>query len=115
MSRDRTTPEVIVAITEAFDGANVERLGALIAAAVALRPTRLVVDLHHCPSIDAGAIVVLLQVHRQLVCADGWLTLRGPVSRVRRMLALARVDHVLDIEPAPGEAHFDGDVLAEAR
>ena len=58
----------------------------------------LVIDLRHSPAIDATVIVMLLQVHRELVCADGHLLVRGAVTRVRRMLALARVDHVLDVE-----------------
>jgi hypothetical protein len=33
-----------------------------------------------------------------MVCADGRLLVRGAAPRVRRMLGLARVDRVLDIE-----------------
>lgn len=43
-------------------------------------PALLVIDLRHSPAIDASAIVMLLQVHRELVCADGHLLMRGAVS-----------------------------------
>jgi anti-anti-sigma regulatory factor len=63
-----------------------------------LHPARLVVDLRSCPRIDAAAIVMLLQAHRRLVCVDAQLILRDPVPRVGRMLSLAHVDRVFDIE-----------------
>ncbi len=85
-------------VTEALDGAAVDRWRLRLAEAAALRPARLVVDLRRSPRIDAAAIAVLLQVHREMMRADGRLTLRAPVDRVRRMLGLARVDHVLEVE-----------------
>lgn len=93
-------PDTVVVVTEAFEGPSVERWGRSIADAVALRPGRLVVDLRQSPRVDAAAITVLLQAHRAMVGADGRLTLRDPGSRVRRMLSLARVDQVFDIEAA---------------
>ena len=95
---EHTIPETTVVVTEALDGDAVERWGRLIGEAVALRPGRLTVDLRHSPHIDAAAIVMLLQTHRAMVCADGRLTLRDPADRVRRMLGLARVDQVLEVE-----------------
>jgi anti-anti-sigma factor len=92
--------ETTVVVTEAFDGAAVERWRARLAEAAALHPARLVVDLRRSPRIDAAAIVVLLQLHREMMRIDGRLTLRGPVARVRRTLGLARVDHVLEVEEA---------------
>jgi anti-anti-sigma factor len=93
-----TVPEATVIVTEALDGPAVDRWRALFAQAAALRPARLVVDLRQSPRMDAAAIVVLLQLHREMLRADGQLTLRAPVERVRRMLGLARVDHVLEVE-----------------
>jgi anti-anti-sigma factor len=93
-------PETVVVVTEAFAGPSVERWGRSIADAVALRPRRLVVDLRQSPGVDAAAIAVLLQAHRALVGADGRLTLRDPGSRVRRMLRLARVERVFEIDEA---------------
>jgi anti-anti-sigma factor len=92
--------ETTVVVTEAFDGAAVDRWRARLDAAAALRPARLVVDLRRSPRIDAAAIGVLLSVHRQMLRADGRLLLRAPVDRVRRVLGLARVDHVLEVEEA---------------
>ena len=95
---EHTIPETTVVVTEALEGSAVERWGDLIAAAAALKPRLLVVDLCGSPTIDASAIVMLLQTHRTMVCADGRMVLRGPARRVRRMLGLARVDRVLEIE-----------------
>ena len=95
---EHTIPETTVVVTEPLEGSAVDRWARLIRDAAALRPDRLVVDLQGSPSIDASAIVVLLQVHRDMVRADGRLQLRGAAARVRRMLSLARVDQVLDVE-----------------
>ena len=115
MTMQRGPGEVVVVVTEALDGPAVGRYSALITEAVELRPDRLIVDLCRCPSMDAAAIVLLLQVHRRLVCADRQLTLRGPVPRVRRMLSLARVDHVLDVQPWTGETRPDSVVSESTR
>jgi anti-anti-sigma factor len=94
------TAEAVVVVTESFAGAAGERWGRVITAAAARRPERLVVDLGESPRIDAAAIGVLLSAHRTMVTADGRLTLRNPGGRVRRMLSLARVDQVFDVEGA---------------
>jgi anti-anti-sigma factor len=94
---------VTVIITGALEGPALDGWRRLIGDAVAMRPSRLVLDLVETPSIDAAAIVLLLQVHRELVVADAQLVLRGPVPRVRRMLSLAHVDRVFDIEAASGD------------
>jgi anti-anti-sigma factor len=91
--------ETTVVVTEALDGAAVDRWRPRLAEAAAEKPDRLIVDLRRSPRIDAAAIVVLLQLHRDLMRADGRLTLRAPAG-VRRMLGLARVDHVLEVEEA---------------
>jgi anti-anti-sigma factor len=93
-----TIPEAVVVVTEAFEGGNAGRWGGLIAQAVELAPRRLVVDLSASPVIDAAAIAILLRAHRAMVHAGGGLTLRGPAMRVRRILRLARLDQVFDIE-----------------
>lgn len=91
-------PEIVVVVTEALDGPSTPRWGSLLAEAVEVHPLRVVVDLTHCPSLDAAAVVHLLQAHRTLMRSDGRLLLRRPPERVRRILELARVGHVLDIE-----------------
>lgn len=92
--------ETTVVVTEALAGATVDRWRAEFRDAAARRPARLVLDLRHSPRIDAAAIVMLVQLHREMIRADARLTLRAPVARVRRMLGLARVDHVLEVEEA---------------
>jgi anti-anti-sigma factor len=97
-------PETVVVITGPFEGAGVERWGNLIAEAVAIGPERLIVDLAGSPTMDAGAIVVLLGAHRTMMRIGGHLTLRNPNGRVRRVLKLARVDQVFDIVGQPATA-----------
>ncbi|GAA3919363.1 hypothetical protein Aau02nite_29180 [Amorphoplanes auranticolor] len=87
-------------VTEALAGATVERWQSRLRDAAAGRPARLIVDLRHSPRMDAAAIVLLLQLHRELIRADARLTLRAPVAQVRRMPGPARVDHVLEVEEA---------------
>ncbi len=91
-------PEAVVVVTEAFEGVTVDRWGRLITQAVELAPSRLIVDLRASPVMDAAAIGVLLRAHRAMTHAGGRLTLRGPASRVRRILRLARLDQVFDVE-----------------
>ena len=93
-----TTPMVEVVITEELDAASVPRVAGLLQDAVALHPAHLLVDLARCPFVDATAISMLLDVHRQVWSAGGRLTLRAPSPRVRRTLQLARVDHVLHMQ-----------------
>lgn len=97
---DAAIPEAVVVVTGAFEGAAVARWGELIAEAVTLGVQRLVVDLHRSTGLDAGGIVVLLDAHRDMVRSGGRLTLRNPSGRVRRVLRLARVERVFDIEKA---------------
>lgn len=98
-------PEAVVAVNGAFEGASVEQWHRRLADAVAAGPRRLVVDLTRTPSLDAAAIVVLLEAHRAMVRSGGRLVLRRPGARVRRMLQLARVDRVFDVADAePPEA-----------
>ena len=99
-----TPPEIVIVVTEALDGPAVARWGPLITDAAAMAPARLVIDLTASPRIDAAAIVLLLQVHRRQVCVDGRLILRGPVPLVRRMLSLARIDRVFDIDDTGAQA-----------
>lgn len=91
-------PEIVVIVTEALEGPAVPRWGSLLAEAAEVRPLRVVVDLTHCPSLDAAAVVHLLQAHRTLMRMDGRLLLRRPPEKVLRILRLARVDHVLEVE-----------------
>jgi anti-anti-sigma factor len=91
-------PEVVVEIIGPFEAATVQRWGRRIADAVASRPVRLIIDLRRTQRVDAAAITVLLQTHRATMHTGGRLVLRGPAEPVRRILRLARVDQVFDIE-----------------
>lgn len=94
-----------IAVAEPLKGRAVERWHRIARAAMAQRPPRLVLDLSDTPSVDETALVMLLQVHHAMLRADGRLILRAPQPRVRRMLALGRIDHVLDIEQGDADHH----------
>jgi anti-anti-sigma factor len=95
---DGAISETVVVVTEALEGPAVERWGRLIAEAMEMHPQRLVVDMQDSPLVDAAAIAVLLCAHRAMVHTGGRLILRRPVSRVRRILQIARLDQVFDVE-----------------
>ena len=100
-TRVGTTALVEVVVTEELDVQAAPSLRALLDNALALRPEQLVVDLTDCPFVDAATVSVFLDVHRQAWRAGGRLVLRSPSARLRRILHLARVDHVLYMTPAP--------------
>jgi anti-anti-sigma factor len=91
-------PETVVIVTEALEGAAVERWARLIADAMALHPASLIIDLRACPLLDAGALAALLRAHRTTVAEGGRLVLRAPRDRVRRTLRLARLDQVFEVD-----------------
>ncbi|WP_130401801.1 STAS domain-containing protein [Micromonospora violae] len=91
-----TLPLVEVRITE-FDLTCLPATGAVFDRLLALHPARVVVDLSGCRHIDAAAIGLLLDVHRQLARSDGVLTVRDPNPRIRRILHTARLDQILPV------------------
>ncbi|HET6530081.1 MAG TPA: STAS domain-containing protein [Actinoplanes sp.] len=91
-------PETIVVVTEPLEGEALPRWEPLIRDAAALHPGRLVIDLRESPRIDPAAVVLLLQVHREVICAGGDLRLRAPAPAVREMLSVSRADQVLEID-----------------
>ncbi|WP_341715853.1 STAS domain-containing protein [Micromonospora sp. FIMYZ51] len=91
-----TVPLVEVAITE-FDLACLPETGAVFDRLLALRPTQVVIDLSGCRHIDAAAIGLLLDVHRQMVREGGVLALRNPNPRIARILQAARLDQILPV------------------
>jgi anti-anti-sigma factor len=95
-------PETIVVVTDPLEGDALPRWEMLIRDAAALHPERLVIDLRESPRIDPAAVVLLLQVHREVVCAGGELTLRAPAPDVREMLRVTRADQVLEIDAVAG-------------
>jgi anti-anti-sigma regulatory factor len=97
-----SVPLVEVRITGALEAARLSITGGVLDTALRLRPACVVVDLAECSGIDAAAIDMLLEVHRELSRAGSQLTLRAPTPRLRRILGIARVDHVLHTVPGPG-------------
>jgi anti-anti-sigma factor len=97
-SRD-AVPVVELCIVGRLDVKCLPAVRAAMYAAVDLRPDVLVIDLAGCCGIDAAAIALLLDVHRDLLRAGSALTLRAPSPRLRRILAIARVANVLHIIP----------------
>ena len=91
------TPLIEVVITEPLDSGAAGRLRRLLAEALDLGPERVVVDLSDCPFVDAAAVSVLLDAHREAWRSGGRLTLRGPSPRLRRLFELAHVNDVFDI------------------
>ena len=91
------TPLIEVVVTEPLDSAAAGRLRRLLAEALDLRPERVVVDLGDCPFVEAAAVNVLLDAHREAWRSGGRLTLRGPSPRLRRLFELAHVNDVFDI------------------
>ncbi len=66
--------------------------------ALSLGPRRLVVDFAACRYLDAQAILVLLEAHRAMWRREGRLVLRHCSSATTRLLALAGVLNVFEIE-----------------
>ncbi|MBT8227859.1 MAG: STAS domain-containing protein [Dactylosporangium sp.] len=99
------TPRVIeVVVSDELDRAVVPQIGGLLDDALALRPEEIVVDLTACSLIDAAGVTLLLNTHRQAWRAGGRLVLRSPSPHVQRILEVARVAHVLNIDPDPDSA-----------
>lgn len=90
-----------LAVTGRLDRAAVPRIEMMFDAALRRRPDRLVLDVAHCDYVDATGIVFLIDLHRRSQRAGGILELWGPSARLRRLLEIARVHHVLQIKPRP--------------
>jgi anti-anti-sigma factor len=91
------TPLIEVVITERLDSHAARRLRRMLFESLELRPERLVVDLTDCPFVDAAAVHVLLDAHREAWRVGGRLTLRSPSPRLTRLLELAHARDVFDI------------------
>jgi len=95
------TVEVIV--DEELDISTLPRLRERLEDALSVSPARLVLDLSRCAFLDAQAMTVLLDVHRQAYRAGGLLTLRGCSPQCLRLLSLAGLIGVFDLEAAGSE------------
>lgn len=92
------TPLVEVVVDCELDIATLPRVRERLEDALTLRPEMLVVDLTDCPFLDAQAITLLLDVHRAAWRSGSRLVLRGCSSQCLRLLALAGVLDVFDID-----------------
>ncbi len=107
MSAPTAVPLVEV-IVDDNDAQDPRLLRQLLERALDCRPRRLIVNVAACRSLDAGAIWMILEVHRLVRRGGGTLTLRNPSARLRRNLHLTQADLVLDIHPRTagrGPAH----------
>jgi anti-anti-sigma factor len=95
-----THPVIEVLVDEELDIATLPRLRERLEDALSLMPARLVLDLRDCTFLDAQAMTVLLDVHRQAWRQDSTLTLRGCSVQCLRLLSLAGLLDVFDLEPA---------------
>jgi anti-anti-sigma factor len=91
---------VVVKVEGELDVSSVSRVREHLHDALSVRPARLVVDLEHCPFVDACALTMLLDVHRRAWRAGGLLTLRGCSPRVLRLLSLTGLRRVFDLAEA---------------
>ena len=71
--------------------------------AIARPERRMVVDMEAVEGIDAAGLGLLVELHRRAVERAGQLVLANPTSRVRRLLALTKLNSVLDIAPESEE------------
>ena len=94
----QTAETVVVPVCGALDATSAARVRELLEDALRTRPARVVVDLSACPFVDAGALAMLLEVHRRLFRSGGVLTLRGSSPRVLRLLSLTGLRRVFDLD-----------------
>ena len=96
------TPLVEIIVKDDLTQTGAARLLMLLTDALDMRPQQLVVDLGGCQLADAGAVDVLLTIHRRAWAIGSRLTLRAPSPRMRRLLKLTRTEHVFNVTAMPG-------------
>ena len=94
--------DVVVRVDTELDIATLPQLRERLELALSTSPARLVVDLTDCAFLDAQAMNVLLDVHREAWRQGSRLTLRGCSPQCLRLLALAGLVGVFDFEDASG-------------
>ena len=99
--RPTAAPSVVeVLVDTELDIATLPQLRAQLEDALSVRPGRLVLDLTRCGFLDAQAMTVMLDVHKQAWRQGGRLVLRGCSEQCLRLLALAGLVGVFELEPA---------------
>ena len=81
-----------------LDISTVPRLREQLLEAVDVRPRAVVVDLSRCGFLDSQALVPLLDAHRAALRRQVGFRLRGLTPQASRLLALAGLSDVFDVE-----------------
>lgn len=87
-------------VCDELDISTVTRLREQLAEAVEVHPRALVVDLTRCGFLDSQALLPLLEAHRAARRRGIGFTLRGLTPQAERLLALAGLGDVFDVEHA---------------
>lgn len=94
-------PLVEVEITEELDLARLPEVAVILDRVLALNPAEVIVDMAGCRHVDAAAIALLLDVHRQMARRHATLTVRNPNPRIQRILETARLGEIVPIVHTP--------------
>jgi anti-anti-sigma factor len=109
-SAESVLPHVELRLSEDLDISTLPMFRDQLEDALSLRPERVVIDFSACRYLDAQAIRVLLDAHGTLWRSQGRLVLRDCSPETTRLLALAGVLNVFEIEQS-ARAH---DLLEDA-
>jgi anti-sigma B factor antagonist len=94
----RTASETVVTVRGELDMATTPELRATLAEVLAFSPDRLVVDAHLLTFVDSTGLSALMLAERRCRIQGGQLVLRDPTPVLRRLIDLAGVEAVLQIE-----------------
>ncbi len=96
-TRDMT---LTLEVCDELDISTVPRLRERLSEALEVGPGQLVVDLSKCAFLDSQALVPLLDAHRAAHRLGVGFSLRGLKPQARRLLALADLNSVFDVQAA---------------
>lgn len=66
--------------------------------------TRIVLDMEQVEYLDSFAVGFIMDMYRRVTNVGGKMKISGLQPRVKKVLAITRVDSVIDIYPEKGEA-----------
>lgn len=101
----RGPPEVVVCLRGDHDLATVAELSAIVAQAMAVGDTDVVVDLSRVTLMTAATVGVLVRARELLRVGSRSLVVRSPSKRARRVLELSDLRGL--IEPRPAGVEID--------
>lgn len=93
---------MVMTVGRRLDGSSASGVRAELTAAITQGAGDVVVDLGPVEWVDAIGLAVLVAAHRRLRAQQRHLVLRGCGPRVRRALAVTRLNRVLTLEPSLG-------------